>query len=122
MRILGREVSYQRVSWIFYVAVLQAKLLLGSENWVVIPRMARILGGFHHRVVRRITRNLLKRRPDRVWQYPPILEALMEAGLEELEVYIRMRQKMVVQFIYTRTIMNLCLKVERRPGARVAKR
>ena len=52
---------------------------------------------------------------------PPIAEALREAGLKELELYIRRRNNMVVQFIAIRPIMDLCLEAERRPGVRVQK-
>ena len=39
----------------FYVAIVQAILLFGLERWVVMPRIKRLLGGFHHRVERRIS-------------------------------------------------------------------
>ena len=52
---------------------------------------------------------------------PPIAEALREAGLKELELYTRRRNNMVVQFIATRPIMDLCLEAERRPGIRFPK-
>ena len=43
-------------------------------------------------------------------------------GLGESDVYIRRRHNAVAQFISTKTIMDLCLEVERQPVARVAKR
>ena len=52
---------------------------------------------------------------------PPIAEALREAGLKELELYIRRRNNMVVQFIAIRPIMDLFMEAERRPGVRVQK-
>ena len=45
-------------SGIFYVAVVQATLLIGSETWLMIPRMVQTLGGFHHRVAWSLTGKL----------------------------------------------------------------
>ena len=72
--------------------------------------MARTMGGFHHWVVRQIMRNLLEQRPDGGWEYPLIEEALREAGIDELEVYIRQRQNTVEQLIFTQTIMDIFLE------------
>ena len=83
--------------------------------------MARTLGGFHHQVVQRITGKLPKQQTDGGWEYPPIADVLREVRIKDLEVYIGQRQNMVVQFITTHTIMDLCLEVERHPGARIAK-
>ena len=93
-----------------------------SYTWVVIPCMARTLGGFHHCVVWRIAGKPHKRFLYGGWEYPPIVEALREAGIKELYVYIPQRHKMVAHLIATQTIMNLCMEAKRRPGDRVAKR
>ena len=39
--------------------------------------------------------------------------------LEEIGVYTSQRQKMIVQYIATRPIMELCLEAERKPGMRI---
>ena len=78
--------------------------------------MVQILEWLHHWVEKRLTSKQLKKRLDGVWDYPPIAESLWGAGIEEIEVYIGRRQNMVDQFILNWTIMDLCLKVERRPG------
>ena len=49
--------------------VVQVDLLFGLENWVVTPRMAQILGGFHHRAERKITGKIPKRQLDGGWDY-----------------------------------------------------
>ena len=89
---------------------------------MVTPRIARTLGGFHHWVLRSILGKLPKRRTDGGWEYPPIAEALREAGIKDLEVYIRRRQNTVAQFISIQTIIYFCLKAERCPGDRVPKK
>ena len=54
VRILGLEgADVQTLGW-FYLAVVQATLLWGSEMWVVTPHTAKTLGGFRHRVAQRI--------------------------------------------------------------------
>ena len=47
---------------------------------------------------------------------------MAEAGLKEVETYISRRQSTVVQFIVTRTIMDMCLAAERRLVFRVTNR
>ena len=44
----------------------------------------------------------------------------MEAGLERIRKYIMRRQNMVVQYIATRLILDLCERSARRPRARVS--
>ena len=75
-----------RVSGIFSKAVVQAVLVLGSDTWVTNPRMGQTLGGLQHRVDHRITERHLWQIPDGSWGYPPLEEAMREAGLEEVEV------------------------------------
>ena len=43
---------------------------------------------------------------------------MREARLEELEMYISRRHNTVCQYIATRTSLDLCLEVNRRPVAR----
>ena len=71
MKVLGK----------FYKAVAQALLLFGAEIWVLTPRMERALEFFQNRVVRRISgKQRQQRRRDGIWEYPPLVEALREAG------------------------------------------
>ena len=60
---------------------MQAALIFGLDNWVVTPRMEQNLGGFYHRVVRRIMGDLPKIWKDGGWEYLPISESLREVGL-----------------------------------------
>ena len=72
----------------FYVAVVQAVLIFGSETWVLNPRLDKYLEGFHHRAVRRIAVMGPKRQQDGTWVYTPIGAVLATVGLEEIGVYI----------------------------------
>ena len=57
-----------------------------------------------------------KRQRDGTWVYPPIGTALEMVGMDEIGVYITLRQNTVTQYIATRPIMDLCLAVEWRLG------
>ena len=66
-RVLVREGVNPILSGIFFKAVVQALLLLGEEVWVMNPHMGRALGGFQHRVARRITERQPQRLVDGIW-------------------------------------------------------
>ena len=55
-------------------------------------------------------------------EYPPLKTAMEEAGFEDMGAYVLKSQNTVVQYIATRTILYLCKKTVRRPGAWVARR
>ena len=52
------------------------------------PHIGRVLGGFHHRVDRRLTGRQTWQGRDGVWTYPPLEDAMAEAGLQEVETYV----------------------------------
>ena len=56
-----------------------------------------------------------------MWIYPPLEDAMAEAGLQEVETYISRRQNTATQFIATSPIMDLFLAAERIPGPRIFK-
>ena len=45
-KILGREGADRRTAGVFYMAVVQAVLLFGSETWILTPWLEKYLGGF----------------------------------------------------------------------------
>ena len=51
-RILGWEDTDDRTPGCFYIAIVQAILIFGTETWVVTPDIGQLLGVFHHRLVR----------------------------------------------------------------------
>ena len=53
-RVLSREGADARTLGHIYLAVVQSVIIYGSGTWVPKPRMKRVLGGFHHRVARRL--------------------------------------------------------------------
>ena len=53
--VLSREGAEYRTLGKIYMAVVQLVLLYRSETWVLTPHTQRVLGGFRHRVARRMT-------------------------------------------------------------------
>ena len=81
-KILRREGVSPQVSGMFFKAVVQVVILFGSETWVLIPHMGRVVVIFQYRVSRWITEMQPKRREDGGWEYPPLDTAMEEAGFE----------------------------------------
>ena len=67
-----------------YLAVVQSVLLYRSETWLMMMQIGKVLGGFRYR----LARSLISRKPwlgrDVVWIYPPLEDAMTEAGLQEV--------------------------------------
>ena len=97
MRILSREGAYKRVSVNFFKAVVQAVLLFWAETWVLAPRIERALESFLHGAALRITKIQPRRGGGGQWTYPPLKEAMREAGFEEILKAITRRQNTVAQ-------------------------
>ena len=84
--------------------------------------MSRMLGELHHRVARRLTGRQPRIGRDSEWVYPPMVEAMAESGLQEVETYLFFHENTVTNFIVKRPITDLYLAAERRPGSRMPKR
>ena len=84
--------------------------------------MEKALDSFQSRVARRITGENPRQRTDGIWDYPPLAEALGEAGLGGIRKSVTRRQNMVAQYIATRPILDLCEQATQRLVARVSRR
>ena len=80
--ILSQEGADPKVSGHFYKAVSQAVLLFEVEMWVLTPWMERALDSFQYRVVRQLIARQTRRQGGGRWAYPPLEEAMGEAGFE----------------------------------------
>lgn len=76
----------------FYLAVVQAKLLFGSETWVLSERALGRLERFHARCARYLTRRRVRPLPDGTWLCPPTNEVLDQCGLSPIATYIAKRK------------------------------
>ena len=74
-----------RTSGQIYLVVVQLVMLYGSYMWVVTPHIGRVLVGFQHRVARKLMGRQPWRGRDGVWVYPPLEDAMAEAGLQDVE-------------------------------------
>ena len=97
--ILSREGATPWLYGFVFKAVIQALMLLGSETWVVTPRMGMSLGGFQTQVARRATGQLPWRTTDGTWKYTSAAAAREAVGFLVMEKYVRRRQNTVAQYI-----------------------
>ena len=79
--------------------------------------MLKALDSFHHRVARRITGMIPRRLPDGTWFYPPLDQAMKQAGLRSMEHYIAVRQDRMAQHIATRAIYTQCVEAHPQRGS-----
>ena len=84
-----------RISGRIDVVVVQAVLLYGSDTLLMTPSIERMLGGFHHRVDRRLAGWKFWRDGYGRWVYPLLEEAMEKGGLQEVENYVSRRQNTV---------------------------
>ena len=78
-RALSRDGAYAWTSVHIYMQVVQLVILYGLETWVLIPRMKRVLGGFHHRVACKLMGRQPRIGQDGVWVYPPLEDMMVDA-------------------------------------------
>ena len=120
-RVLGREGADPKVSRAFYTAVTQAFLIFGADTWVLTLRMEKALESFQSRVVKKITGRQLQQRKDGIWEYPPLVGVMKEAGMVGIWTSITRRHNTVTQYIATRPILDICEQATRQPGAQVSR-
>ena len=57
-----------------------------------------------------------------IWDYPFLGAEMAEAGFKETRNYVRRRQNTVAQYISTCPLLELCKRLNQRPGAWVSRR
>jgi hypothetical protein len=67
-RILSRDTADSCVMARFYLAIIQAKLLYGSETWVLSQRTLKRLESFHNRCAHVIAHRPIHPLPDGTWE------------------------------------------------------
>jgi hypothetical protein len=107
-RVLVRDGASTHAMGLFYKAIVQAVLLYGCETWTLTDPMIKALESFHHKVARRISGKMPK-LVDGEWHYPPLQEALDDAGLYPIRQYIDRRMNTIRHYIETRPISQLRL-------------
>jgi hypothetical protein len=92
----------------FYMAIVQAVLLFGSETWVLTKEMEKRLDAFHHRCARHLTHRHIQQNADGTWDCPRTKEVLEEAGLRTISEMIEKRKQNLMEFVATREIYRQC--------------
>ena len=76
-----------------YREVVQAVLLFGSESWVLLTSMERMVEGTQTGFLRQIIGNHERRRTDGTWVAPAAEEVWESAGTQLASTYICRRQR-----------------------------
>ena len=91
-----------------YEAVVQTVLLYVSDSWVITDATMKVFEGFHHIFARIITEKTDLSVGGEVWEYPPAEEAIYLTGMCPIQLYVRRQQAIIVDYITTCLIFELC--------------
>ena len=91
-KLLRTEGASSKLSARFYLVVVSAVLLYGSETWVVTKRIEALLTSFHNRCARTIARTYFRKTGEDEWVYPSVAETLRRANLQPLAYYLQKRR------------------------------
>ena len=90
-KILKREGANAKTMAKFYLTIVQALLLYGSESWVISEKNMRKLESFHKRAVRYMTGSHIRKKGEE-WEYPDHRILLLGCGLLPMKTYIERRR------------------------------
>ena len=100
-----------------YKAVVQTVLLYMIESWVVTEAMLKVLEGFHHQVVLRISWMSAQQVGEEGCRWSLLAEALEATGMWLMKEYIRRWQANIAGYITNFQICELCIGSERMMGS-----
>ena len=72
-----------------YKAVVQAVIMYGSNIWVVMDPMMKVLEGFHHSIARLISGMMVQRSVGGEWERALVEAALEAAGICLMREYLQ---------------------------------
>jgi hypothetical protein len=90
-KLLRQEAASTVLAARFYLVVVSAILLYGSETWVVTKRIEDLLNAFHNRCARIIGKTFIRKHGEE-WIYPSVEETLKRAHLRPLGYYLHKRR------------------------------
>ena len=73
----------------FYLAIVQAVLLYGSDSWTVTNQNLIKLRSFHNRAVRYMTGEHIREIREDEWEYPNHETLLRKCGLFAIDTYVK---------------------------------
>ena len=96
--ILKRQGANAEVMSRFYLCIVQAVLLYGSESWTVTKRNMKKLESFHNRAIRYMTGKHICKEGEN-WSYPDHDELKEKCKLFSLETYIERRRGTLYKYL-----------------------
>ena len=91
VKILKREGANAMIMSRFYMTIVQAVLLYGSDSWSIRTRDLEKLRSFHKRAIRYMTGQHIRKR-DEKWEYPEHEGLLKKCRLFPIDVYLERRR------------------------------
>jgi hypothetical protein len=117
-KVLRGENTSPTIAAKFYLAVVQAVLLYGSETWVISPQAMARLEGFHIRAAWRMAqRHKPRQGSQKEWIYPKSEDVLKECGMTMIAEYVHIRRQTIAVYVATRPILQECRQGEQQRGA-----
>ena len=107
-KILIQQNISMRDRKIFFITIVQAVLLYGSESWTLSTKNISKLAAFHHRVARQLTGKQITKHRDGTWTFPGTDEVLREAGLLKIEEYITKRRSRLGRHVANNITLERC--------------
>ncbi len=116
-KVLRGENAPPTVAAKFYLAIIQAILLYGSETWVIsLQAMAR-REGFHIRAAWCMAQKHKPwQGPWKEWVYLKSEDVLRECGMKSIAEYIQTRRQTIELYVSTRPILQECRQGEQQRG------
>jgi hypothetical protein len=100
-RVLRRDGASVGTTARFYMVIVSAVLLFGSETWVVTQRIENLLVTFHNKCARIIGHTYIRPKisspgatasATTEWEYPSVAHSLKQAHLLPLRTYLNRRR------------------------------
>ena len=104
----------------FYVAVVKSILLLGSDMWLVTPKILREMGSVHNWEGIHFYGRTPHQKRNIGWDYHTIGEELADAGLYMIIVYVNRYQNTMAQYISMWPILDIAVSEERMPAHQIS--
>ena len=103
--ILSSQGASSRVMAHFYLAIVHAQLLYGSDTWVLSQHAKQRLESFHHHCARHMTHHNIRKNPDGTWTCPPSQEVLALCNLSPISTYIAKRKTTLLHYATTNSAL-----------------
>ena len=105
-KLLRRENASTILSARFYMVIVSAVLLYGSETWVITKRIEDLLTSFHNGCARSIAKTYIRKTGEDSWVYPSVTETLRKANLRPLKHYLIKRRSNFQEYVISRNLFQ----------------